>query len=52
MLIRDRIFNKLEELEMTQKEFSKKTGIAESTINPYRKQHAVPIVDKEPEQLS
>ena len=46
MLIRDRIFNKLEELNMTQKEFSKRTGIAESTISDWRKRHTNPTAEK------
>ncbi len=31
MTIRDKIFDKLEEMNMPQKAFSEKTGIAEST---------------------
>lgn len=46
MLIRDRIFNKLEELDMTQKEFSRKTGIAESTISDWRKKRTNPTAEK------
>ena len=46
MLIRDRIFNRLEELNMTQKEFSKRTGIAESTISDWRKRHTNPTAEK------
>ena len=46
MLIRDRIFNRLEELNMTQKEFSKKTGIAESTISDWRKKRTNPAAEK------
>ena len=46
MLIRDRIFNKLEELNMTQKEFSKRTGIAESTISDWRKKKTNPTAEK------
>ena len=46
MLIRDRIFNRLEELKMTQKEFSKRTGIAESTISDWRKRHTNPTAEK------
>jgi DNA-binding transcriptional regulator YiaG len=37
MTIRDRIFDKLEELNMTQKEFSNRTKIPESTISDWRK---------------
>ena len=46
MLIRDRIFNKLEELDMTQKEFSKKTGIPQSTISDWRKKRTNPTAEK------
>ena len=37
MTIRDRIFEKLEELDMTQKEFSEKTGIPQTTVSDWRK---------------
>ena len=33
MTIRDRIFEKLEELNMTQKEFSLRTGIPQTTVS-------------------
>lgn len=46
MLIRDRIFARLEELGMTQKEFSVRTGIAQSTISDWRKKHTNPTADK------
>ena len=46
MLIRDRIFTKLEELNMTQKEFSEKTGIAQSTISDWRKKRTNPTAEK------
>ena len=46
MHIRDRIFNRLEELNMTRKEFSKRTGIAESTISDWRKRHTNPTAEK------
>ena len=46
MYIRDRIFAKLEELDMTQKEFSKRTGIAESTISDWRKKRTNPTAEK------
>ena len=46
MLIRDRIFNKLEELKMTQKEFSEKTGIPQSTISDWRKKRTNPTAEK------
>ena len=37
MLIRDRIFDKLEEMNMTQKEFSECTGIPQTTISDWKK---------------
>ena len=46
MLIRDRIFKRLEELDMTQKEFSLRTGIAESTISDWRKKRTNPTAEK------
>ena len=46
MLIRDRIFDKLEELNMTQKEFSEKTGIPQSTISDWRKKRTNPTAEK------
>ena len=46
MTIRDKIFDKLEELNMTQKAFSKKTGIAESTISDWKKKKTNPTADK------
>ena len=46
MLIRDRIFNKLEEMNMSQKEFSEKTGIAQSTISDWRKKRTNPTAEK------
>lgn len=46
MLIRDRIFIKLEELDMTQKEFSEKTGIPQSTISDWRKKRTNPTAEK------
>jgi transcriptional regulator with XRE-family HTH domain len=42
MTIRDRIFDKLDELNMTQKEFSEKTGIAQSTVSDWRKKRTNP----------
>ncbi len=38
MLISERIFEKLNELSMTQKEFSEKTGIRQTTISEWKKQ--------------
>ena len=46
MLIRDRIFSQLEELGMTQKEFSEKTGIPQSTISDWRKKRTNPTAEK------
>ena len=46
MYIRDRIFQKLEELSMTQKEFSEKTGIPQSTISDWRKKKTNPTAEK------
>ena len=44
--IRDRIFDKIEELNMTQKEFSEKTGIPQSTISDWRKKRTNPTAEK------
>ncbi len=46
MLISERIFEKLEELSMTQKEFSEKTGIRQTTISEWKKKHTNPSADK------
>lgn len=46
MTIRDRIFDKLEELNMTQKEFSSRTKIPESTISDWRKKKTNPTAEK------
>ena len=46
MTIRDRIFDRMDELQMTQKEFSKRTGIAESTVSDWRKKKTNPAADK------
>ena len=46
MLIRDRIFDKLEELNMTQKEFSERTGIPQTTISDWRKKRTNPTAEK------
>ena len=46
MTIRDRIFDKLDELNITQKEFSEKTGIAQSTVSDWRKKRTNPTADK------
>ena len=46
MLIRDRIFQKLEEMNMTQKEFSEKTGIPQTTVSDWRKKKTNPTAEK------
>ena len=37
MNIRDRIFQKITEMNMTQKEFANKTGIPETTVSDWKK---------------
>lgn len=46
MTIRDRIFSKLSELEITQKEFSKRTGIPETTVSDWKKKKTNPTAEK------
>ena len=46
MTIRDRIFAKLEELNMTQKEFSLRTGIPQTTVSDWRKKKTNPTAEK------
>ena len=46
MTIRDRIFEKLEELNMTQKEFSLRTGIPQTTVSDWRKKKTSPTAEK------
>ena len=46
MLISDRVFDKLEELNMTQKEFAEKTGIPQSTVSDWRKKRTNPTAEK------
>ncbi len=46
MTISERIFEKLRELSMTQKEFSEKTSIQQSTISEWKKKHTNPSADK------
>lgn len=46
MTISERIFVLLKERGFTQKEFSKKTGIAESTISDWKKKGTNPVSDK------
>ena len=44
--ISDRIFELLKERGMSQKSFSQKTGIAESTISDWKKKKTNPVSDK------
>lgn len=46
MTISERIFERLAELSMTQKEFSEKTGILPSTISEWKKNKTNPSSDK------
>lgn len=46
MIISDRIFELLEERGMSQKEFSEKTGIAQSTISDWKRKRTNPIAEK------
>ncbi|MCR5118983.1 MAG: helix-turn-helix transcriptional regulator [Lachnospiraceae bacterium] len=46
MTISDRIFERLKQLSMTQKEFSEKTGILQSTISEWKKKRTNPSSDK------
>lgn len=46
MTIRDRIFSKLEEYDMTQKEFSEKTGISQTTVSDWKKKKTNPTAEK------
>jgi Predicted transcriptional regulators len=46
MTIRDKIFAKLEEYNMTQKEFSEKTGIPQTTISDWKKKKTNPTAEK------
>ena len=46
MTISERIFEKLKELSMTQKEFSERTSIQQSTISEWKKKHTNPSADK------
>ena len=46
MTISERIFEKIDELSMTQKEFSQKTGILQSTISEWKKKKTNPSSDK------
>jgi len=46
MNIRDRIFQKLTEMNMTQKEFANKTGIPETTVSDWKKKKTNPTSEK------
>ena len=46
MTIRDRIFDKLSEQNMTQKEFAKRTGIPETTVSDWKKKKTNPTAEK------
>ena len=46
MTVRDRIFDKLDNMGMTQKEFSEKTGIPQTTISDWRKKRTNPAAEK------
>ncbi len=46
MTISDRIFERIKQLSMTQKEFAKKAGIRQSTISEWKKNKTNPSSDK------
>ena len=46
MTISERIFERLEQLSMTQKEFAQKAGIRQSTISEWKKNRTNPSSDK------
>ena len=46
MTVRDRIFAKLDGMNMTQKEFSRRTGIPETTVSDWRKKRTNPMAEK------
>ena len=46
MTISEKIFEKIDELSITQKEFSQKTGILQSTISEWKKKKTNPSSDK------
>lgn len=46
MIISERIFKRLTDLSMSQKEFAEKTGIQPSTISEWKKKKANPSSDK------
>ena len=46
MTIRDRIFTRISELEITQKEFAIRTGIPETTVSDWKKKKTNPTAEK------
>ena len=46
MMISDRIFAKLQEYNMSQKDFSERTGIPQSTISDWKKKRTNPTAEK------
>ena len=46
VLISERIFEKLNDIGMTQKEFCRRTGILQSTVSEWKKRHTNPSSDK------
>ena len=46
MTISERIFERIKQIDMTQKEFSEKTGIRQSTISEWKKNRTNPSSDK------
>ena len=46
MTISDRIFDKLNQIEMSQKTFSEKTGISQSTISEWKSKRTNPTSEK------
>ena len=46
MTISDRIFIKLDEMKMTQKDFSEATGIPQTTVSDWRKKRTNPTAEK------
>ncbi|MGX8714857.1 MAG: helix-turn-helix domain-containing protein [Lachnospiraceae bacterium] len=46
MTISERIFNLLKERGMSQKEFSERTGIAQSSISDWKRKNTNPVSDK------
>ena len=46
MTIRDRIIARISELDITQKEFAKRTGIPETTVSDWKKKKTNPTAEK------